>query len=751
MAATNAIDQARVVVALLAMCFCSTNALASTLFSYTGPSVPIPDNNPAGVNAVLSVSGLGAITDLNFRLKPDANCSSTPGDPDAAIIHTFAGNLVIRLTSPQGTTATLINRRGGALMNFCFVELDDDGNHPPVANVAGSNGTFYGTYIPDSPLSVFDGESPNGQWVLNVSDNAAANTGIFKRFELLFETVPNDIVVDLIDDPSPGSCTPGSCSLREAVTLANSRFGPDRILLPAASLQLTRAGANDDNNLTGDLDVTDDLEIAGVSSNQTSLTQTSNDRLIHGVGSTRILTLRDLTLQGGNSVVQGGAILAENNLTISDAVFSGNRATSQGGAIYHLGQHSADERKLLLQRVVFNDNHATNTTAANAWGGALYSFASGGSSRFSLIDTCLFTNNRADNGGGAIALAASFAAGGATTRVARSTFSQNQVSLAGGKGGAITTQPIADGNVYLDISDSTFTGNSVRTPATAASGDRGGAVSVSEVDTAELRSVTNSVFELNFAYSGGAIHNASGDITDSTFRYNSAVDSGGALTSAPATLNIYRSTLNNNMVSTTSTSSFGGGALAVQEGYVSIQHSTLDGNSALRGGAIAFAEGNLSLGFNTMVSPTGLPAGALGTLLRHTGTSSSDSLNFINNILIGQCSYSSASVAPDGASFNIESNSNSCRLLLPVLQLGNQVSVAAGAINLGVLADNGGPTETRLPQAPSIAIDGGYILACSFDPLDQRGYFRTDSRCDIGSVEAGGMQDSVFDDGFDAD
>jgi CSLREA domain-containing protein len=41
------------------------------------------------------------------------------------------------------------------------------------------------------------------------------------------------IVVDVLGDPLPDGCSPGSCSLREAITLANNLPGKDTILLPA--------------------------------------------------------------------------------------------------------------------------------------------------------------------------------------------------------------------------------------------------------------------------------------------------------------------------------------------------------------------------------------------------------------------------------------------------------------------------------------------------------------------------------------
>ncbi len=50
--------------------------------SYTGPPVPVPDNDPAGANIVLAVSGItGGIADLNFRLDALAGCNSSRWQP----------------------------------------------------------------------------------------------------------------------------------------------------------------------------------------------------------------------------------------------------------------------------------------------------------------------------------------------------------------------------------------------------------------------------------------------------------------------------------------------------------------------------------------------------------------------------------------------------------------------------------------------------------------------------------------------
>lgn len=732
---------------LLAL-FAVSKAFAATTLPYTGPAVAIPDNAPAGVNLALSVSGLGAITDLDLHLLGTSGCNATPGNTNAAISHTFVGDLVIRLTSPTGTTATVVNRRGGTRENVCFLRLDDDGGAPALSTITPTSGqSISGDYAPDSPLSAFDGEDPNGQWLLNISDHESVDSGVARRWALVLETVANDIVVDVLGDPNPGSCTPGGCSLREAVNLANARLGPDRILLPASTeLQLTRVGADENTNMTGDLDISEDLEIVGAGAAQTILTQTASDRLLHVTGSSEPVRLivRGVHLQGGHGVAEGGAIKA-GSLTITDAVLSDNRASERGGAI-NVNAGSNGGNRIFLQRVVFNDNEAANVTAADAYGGAIYSISSGFSPEYMIVDDCVFSSNRADDGAGAMALDGVQTFSGNGIRIRGTHFVQNQVSLAGGRGGAIATQVADNGLVDLDIADSLFLQNSVRSISTTSAGEVGGALSTTQ---GQLRSVRGSRFESNFAYSGGAIHGGVSEIVDSTFVDNHAVESGGAIRRVSGSaLTIHRSTLSGNRVTTSSGTALGGGAVAVSGADLNIERSTLDGNTALLGAAIAFGTGDLSLRSNTIVAPSTLLPGSTGSVLRHTGSSNADSLILANNILIGQCTFASAGITLDGAQFNIESPGTTCRLQTAPLQAGNQVSASATAINLAALAENGGPTPTRLPQVPSIALDAGSILACAFSPLDQRGYFRTDSRCDIGAVEAGGLPDRLFADGF---
>lgn len=159
-------------------------------YSYTGPAVTIPDNNSAGVNVPLSVSGfVGTTADIDFRID-GSSCSATPGSTTVGVDHTYVGDIVFKLTSPSGKSVTLINRSGGSGRNFCQTLLNDQSGGASI-NAIQSSGSpplgppYTGTFTPANPLSVFNGYNPNGTWTLNVSDLAGADTGNVRAFSLI--------------------------------------------------------------------------------------------------------------------------------------------------------------------------------------------------------------------------------------------------------------------------------------------------------------------------------------------------------------------------------------------------------------------------------------------------------------------------------------------------------------------------------------------------------------------------------------
>jgi len=159
-------------------------ATTATTTSYAGAPVAIPDGDPAGVSVPLTVSG-GTIADLRFHLDGDT-CSAAAGATTVGLDHSWVGDLTLSLTSPAGTTVTLISRPGGELNsgnNFCKTVLSDSGA-TSIQSVTPAGAPYTGTFKPANALGAFNGESAAGTWVLTVSDSVDFDTGSVRKFGL---------------------------------------------------------------------------------------------------------------------------------------------------------------------------------------------------------------------------------------------------------------------------------------------------------------------------------------------------------------------------------------------------------------------------------------------------------------------------------------------------------------------------------------------------------------------------------------
>jgi subtilisin-like proprotein convertase family protein len=159
------------------------------MFRYNGGTIKIPDGDTQGVSIPVTVSGFaGNLADVNFRIDGTA-CTSEMGAATVGVDHSWVGDLVFRLTSPAGTTVTIINRAGGGGnngRNFCQTLLDDTAaGATSINSVAPTAAPYAGTFKPSNPLSAFDGENPNGTWTLTVIDEFTGDSGNVRAFSLL--------------------------------------------------------------------------------------------------------------------------------------------------------------------------------------------------------------------------------------------------------------------------------------------------------------------------------------------------------------------------------------------------------------------------------------------------------------------------------------------------------------------------------------------------------------------------------------
>src|SRR3954451_5991808 len=134
------------------------------------------------------------------------------------------------------------------------------------------------------------------------------------------------------DDPAPGTCDPGDCSLREAVTAANGSSGQDTIILSGGTYVLS----------LGQLPtVTDPLTIAGAGASTTRITggTQAGPSIVLRAGAIAAsgadLVLERLTVAGNTVTVDnvaadnitigaGGVAVTSGSLTLIDSAVRGN-------------------------------------------------------------------------------------------------------------------------------------------------------------------------------------------------------------------------------------------------------------------------------------------------------------------------------------------------------------------------------------------------------------------------------------------
>lgn len=203
---------------------------------------------------------------------------------------------------------------------------------------------------------------------------------------------------------------------------------------------------------------------------------------------------------------------------------------------------------------------------------------------------------------------------------------------------------------------------------------------------------------------GGGIDtdNAAVLVTNSTISGNTATGAGGGIFGSGA-VTVVNSTISGNAASDT------GGAIGAQ-GAVTLVYATVAGNRAPAASNIGLFGGGAN-NLTSFGSVVAVPQGGGANCALNGTTTTSQGFNFSDD---ASCGFTAGTDTQNG-----------------------------GDPGLGALADNGGPTQTRLPQVGSPLIDAVPSASCQADgaagiTTDQRGFPRPSPAgdpCEIGAVE----------------
>ncbi len=550
-------------------------------------------------------------------------------------------------------------------------------------------------------------------------------------------------VVDTVDDPgaSDGECAV-TCTLRDAVALANASDGDDAITFAAgltgtirlattmsidgAGLAITGPGAeklaiSGDNDSDGARDTSllfvsaaEPLTLSGL-----TLTKGLGDSLggaLYVVGSAKRVDIHDAVLSDNRASGSGGAIFTESPLSLTDVTLSGNTAGDEGGAVSigtnrasvlrssaDAGSDAAPFNGLTVDHVVATGNSARND------GGAIHTFAP------VHVTSSQFTGNTSEFGS---AGALSVEGTGTETTVSASSFTGN---TAYGSGGAIafgTRKYGLDFSASTEVDTTTISGNTA---------GYGGGVAVEAIFPGGELNIDRSTISGNHAV---GVENSPPVLRRNAGR--AAADRpgvGGGIVFSPYLLgtgDITNTTISGN------TADVGGGVSFGYQDYgppfesspIGFDNSTIAGNVATTGGGI-------NLG--TFTDRSGEEPVQRATTVPLTSTIVADNTGG---------DLGRAADAVDGG-FSLSFSLVEDPAGVPVSDVPDGSSKVGVDPQLGALADNGGPTLTHKPSSTSPVIDAGRGQARM--PTDQRGQTRlVDTRvpntpggdgADIGAVE----------------
>ncbi|MEE4273487.1 MAG: choice-of-anchor Q domain-containing protein [Thermoanaerobaculales bacterium] len=540
---------------------------------------------------------------------------------------------------------------------------------------------------------------------------------------------------DLI--PGDGFCMAAGavCTLRAAIMETNALTGPDIITLPAGDFPLSIGGFGEDGCLTGDLDVTDDVSIAGAGTSISIIDGNGIDRVFDILGA--VLVLSELSIINGNSGSdRGGCVRNSGDLTISDADISSCTA-NWGGGIYNQPDAITE-----LTRVELHHNHASGPGGGllNLMGSLILtdvtvreniSSEGGGISTGSIephgcwATNLTLTSNISTNHGGGIYAGGeieltgvlmsdneALGHGGGLFGLATITDFVATGNSAGGYGGGLS---LVGGTGYLDVSNGLIENNEA--------GYQGGGLSSVQWGTATLTDVT---VRGNTAPHGAGIHNGYGssmELERVTISGNIATGYGAGMTNEgieyeDATAHLVNVTISDNIVN--AQNFFGGGGFYNAYGSSSLTNVTIVGNTA---GTTYSAGAGLKNAFGN------------GTVV------------VTNSIIAHNHWYWGGGNEDDCAGVITSTGHNITSHACFNPPHGTDLIVPDAGV--APLADNGGPTETCALLTGSPAVDGAD--SANFPAVDQRGAARPfGAFADVGAFEFGSVPPLIFSDGFES-
>jgi subtilisin-like proprotein convertase family protein len=147
--------------------------------------ISVPDNTTSGIQSTLTINEPNnpIIGNLSVYVRS---------------VHEYSGDLVIFITSPSGTTIQLKTSNGCPTPDLDVTF--EDGAASFVCNVTPGQAGYSGSVAPVGDLSLFNGETINGDWLLTVTDEGPTDLGTLNNWKLIFCEEPTTASNEDLDD-----------------------------------------------------------------------------------------------------------------------------------------------------------------------------------------------------------------------------------------------------------------------------------------------------------------------------------------------------------------------------------------------------------------------------------------------------------------------------------------------------------------------------------------------------------------------
>ncbi len=408
------------------------------------------------------------------------------------------------------------------------------------------------------------------------NSTATVDIGAFEFGTFFVDTLRDDVDANIGDGLA--ATASGGATLRAALQESNSIAGHNVIVMPTGKNTLRLAGANEDQAVSGDLDVRDLVTIRG---------KTSSDSIIDGSGIDRVfevisggLNLEDVGVTGGANVDGAGIRVNTGPFTLlnSRVYNNGSALATSGGGL----------RLLSTTPFLIKDSVIETNAALNGHGGAVDILGPG------RIENTIVRMNT----GGGIKIGAPT---NSTVEIVASRIEENS-------GGGVQ---VIEGNVV--ITDSTIRGNLAPT-------SNAGGLLLASGGTGNISRTTISDNQAGGAGGGVYVDNTTATFTNVTLSGNKTLNGGGGIFVNSGSAAIVSSTISQNDAAVA-----GGGFFTSRT--VSIRDSIVAGNTSplgpdLRKDPTSGSAVITSLGGNLIGDGTGssFPTGGVGDQVGASGS-----------------------------------------------------------------------------------------------------------------------------------